>query len=81
MADFDNNKIRKINLSNNVSTFAGTGQAGIEDGNVSESKFRAPIGVDIDSLGNIFVVDRDNGRIRKIDNSGNQGQKSWKNMC
>ena len=56
---------------NQVSTFAGSGQTGSNDGIGSEAKFRRPDGSVLDASGNLYVADSDNNLIRKIDSSGN----------
>ncbi|MFY8035305.1 MAG: NHL repeat-containing protein, partial [Flexibacteraceae bacterium] len=66
VADRDNNSIRKINSSGEVSTFAGSGSAGYADGTGTSAVFTAPTGVSVDGAGNVFVVDYGNHFIRKI---------------
>ena len=45
--------------------------AGYADGDTSEAKFNAPQGIAVDSEGNVYVADRGNHCIRKIDTSTN----------
>jgi sugar lactone lactonase YvrE len=49
-----------------VTTLAGTGAAGLNDGNGSNAEFWAPWGMAMDAFGNIYVADVYNVRIRKI---------------
>ncbi len=65
VADHGNDKIRKISTDGLVSTIAGSSE-GFIDGNGSDARFRSPVGISIDYLGNLYVGDRDNHRIRKI---------------
>ncbi len=65
VADTDNHKIKKITPDGVVSTLAGT-KKGLLDGNTSIAQFDSPIGVAVDSLGNVYVADHGNHRIRKI---------------
>ncbi|SDM22574.1 IPT/TIG domain-containing protein [Kriegella aquimaris] len=53
-----------------VSTFAGSGSIGFDDGIGTAAQFRSPIGIAIDDLGNIYVADRDNYILRKITPDG-----------
>ncbi|MEQ8625571.1 MAG: T9SS type A sorting domain-containing protein [Vicingaceae bacterium] len=66
-----NNVVRKLELGNSrVSTFAGDGVAGYIDGSSDTARFDFPASVDIDDQGNIYVADRENHAIRKIDTAG-----------
>ncbi|MEE3121924.1 MAG: NHL repeat-containing protein [SAR324 cluster bacterium] len=72
VADIDNHLIRKIDSSGNVTTLAGTaGSSGSENGKGIEARFNKPSGVAVDSSGNVYVADRSNHLIRRIDLSGN----------
>ena len=53
-----------------VSTLAGSGEQGSADGPGAAAKFDRPHGVALDSAGNVYVVDMDNNRIRKISLQG-----------
>ncbi len=71
IADFGNNKVRKITPDGTVSTFAGTGVAGAQDGTALSATFYGLTGVAMDSQNNLFVADYYNNKIRKIDALGN----------
>ncbi len=66
------NTVRKINTSGNITTIAGTGFSGPlgDGGPATAATFSFPEGIAIDGAGNIFIGDVNNGRVRKIDNSG-----------
>jgi sugar lactone lactonase YvrE len=70
VADEDNHAIRKITPNGDVSTVAGTGVPGFLDGPGKTALFDSPHCVAVNSQGAVFVSDRDNHRIRKIDAQG-----------
>jgi len=65
VADQLNRRIRKIDPSGVVSTFAGTGVAGHMDRTGTDATFGAVAGMGIDASDNLYVCDDDNS-IRKI---------------
>lgn len=65
VADGLNHCIRKITPEGFVSTIAGS-TSGFNDGHGISAKFNGPFGLGIDELGNIYVADDNNNRIRKI---------------
>ena len=67
VADYANDKIRKINQAGTVSTISG-GRTGYADGSAQFAQFSFPTGVVVDADGNIIIVDRANHAIRKIQN-------------
>ncbi|HKQ08398.1 MAG TPA: gluconolaconase [Blastocatellia bacterium] len=72
IADTSNNRIRKLSADyQTVTTIAGSGAQGFKDGAASEAQFDGPIGVAIDSQGNVYVADTYNDRVRKIAVDGN----------
>ncbi len=66
VADCGNNVIRKINPRGLVSTIAGTGQQGFNDGPTGKATFNSPKGIAVDNAGNVYVADTLNHAIRKI---------------
>ena len=71
VADSGNHCIRRITLnSREVETFAGKGTLGASDVTRTEASFNNPFGLAFDSAGNLYIADRDNHRIRKINTSG-----------
>lgn len=69
IADSGNHKIRKISPEGLVTTLAGS-TMGYADGNTSEAQFNIPYDLTLDKLGNIYVADYSNMRIRKISIEG-----------
>lgn len=59
-----------VNQNTIVSTFAGS-TIGFADGAAENARFFEPYGIDVDKNGFIYVADRINHRIRKIDPAGN----------
>ncbi len=66
VADSKNNKIRKISTTGTVSTFAGSGTAGLVNDVGTAACFNHPDALTIDNAGNIYVADELNHVIRKI---------------
>jgi DNA-binding beta-propeller fold protein YncE len=67
VADTFNHRIRRIDLDGTVSTVAGDGRPGMEDGPAMEARFSSPSGVQPDpSDGSLWVADTDNHAIRRI---------------
>lgn len=71
VSDLNNNTLRRVTASGNVSTFAGTApQTGTANGVGPAARFSRPEGVVADVAGNVYVADFFNGLIRKITPAG-----------
>jgi streptogramin lyase len=57
-------------LYREVTTLAGSGTLGSTDGIATSATFNGPRGVAVDALGNVYVGDSENNKIRKIAPSG-----------
>ena len=68
VTEFFGNKIRKITPAGVVTTFAGSGASGSDDGIGTSATFSGLRGLTIDSSGNLFVCD--SNKIRKITPAG-----------
>jgi sugar lactone lactonase YvrE len=70
VSEIVNQLIRKISLNGVVSTFAGSGTTGNNNGMGIASSFNEPSGLAVDAAGNIYVADQQNNVIRKITPGG-----------
>jgi uncharacterized protein (TIGR03437 family) len=68
IADSGENRIRKVAASGTITTFAGTGAAAEsgDSGPASAASLRVPLGVAVDSAGNVYIADSANDVIRKV---------------
>jgi sugar lactone lactonase YvrE len=76
-ADHVGNRVRTIDEDGMIETFAGSGPAGLDTGSLAgdggpatKARMSEPLGVAFDSQGWLYVSDRDNARIRRIDRDG-----------
>lgn len=68
VADWGNNRIREINTSGVISTFAGNGSPGVTDNLLAiNAELSYPNDLVFDTSGNMFIADWNGDRIRKID--------------
>jgi len=72
IGDYFNNRVRKVNTSGIISTFAGNGTSGYsgDGGAASSAELDWPDGIFMDVSGNLFISDEVNVRIRKVNSSG-----------
>ena len=68
IADTHNNRVRKVDTNGIITTLVGNGSLGYSgDGNVAtNAMLDFPSSVALDNLGNLFVADLSNHRIRKV---------------
>lgn len=78
IADSGNNRIRKVDASGNMTTFAGNGALNVYgqcvydgDGPATQHALCLPQDLAFDGKGNLYIADLSNNRIRKVDSSGN----------
>ncbi|TGL09166.1 hypothetical protein EHQ43_01540 [Leptospira bouyouniensis] len=72
IGDTNNNAIRKITSAGVVTTLAGSpsGISGYVNGVSTIARFTQPIGITLDSSGNLYVSDSTNSAIRKVTSDG-----------
>ena len=72
VADRNNHRIRKIDSKGIISTVAGTGipKCCNDNGLAVEAHLHFPSDIDVDSEGNLYISDRSNNRIRKVNSDG-----------
>lgn len=71
IADYGNNRIRKV-VSGKITTISGAGIGFLGDGQpAAGGRFSGPAGIALDSSNNLYIVDLNNQRIRKIAPGGN----------
>lgn len=71
VAENTGNRVREFTIGGNITTIAGNGTANFSgDGSAaSGAKLNAPLGLSLDSSGNLYISDRGNQRIRVVENA------------
>jgi sugar lactone lactonase YvrE len=72
IADTQNSRIRKVDLSGIITTVAGSNSAGFngDGGAATSATLNEPVGVRADGAGNLFIADTSNNVVRKVDLTG-----------
>jgi len=65
VAEWNNGRIRKVSSSGIISTVAGGGTGG-DGGPATSASLDYPQGVAVDAIGNLYIADTNNDRIRKV---------------
>ncbi len=68
IADFGNQRIRKVSANGTITTVAGNGTEDFsgDSGPATSASLALPHSVAVDGAGNLFIADSDNHRIRKV---------------
>ncbi len=68
IADSTNNRIRRMTPEGIIRTVAGNGVRGYsgDGGAATEAALNYPMGVAVDAVGNLYIADTENNRIRKV---------------
>jgi uncharacterized protein (TIGR03437 family) len=72
IADEFANRIRKVDTSGNISTYAGTGVPGYNGDRIKAvaAQLSSPTALAIDASGNLYIADEGNSRVRVISSDG-----------
>ncbi len=72
IADYLNNRIRKVNAAGVISTIAGNGTPGFtgDGGPALAAEINLPNDVNLDAAGDVYIADSGNNRIREINTAG-----------
>lgn len=72
IADSENSRIRKVDAAGIITTVAGNGTPayGGDGGPATLASLRRPYDVALDATGNLFIADRDDHRVRRVDTGG-----------
>ena len=72
IADYFNNRIRKVNTAGIITTIAGNGTHGFsgDGGQATAAELYSPSDVAFDAAGNLYIADSYNNRIRIVNTSG-----------
>jgi trimeric autotransporter adhesin len=72
IGDRGSNRVRKVGPDGVITTIAGNGTNGYngDGGKATSSQLSGPVGVAVDSAGNLYISDEGNVRIRKVNSEG-----------
>lgn len=78
VADYDDNRVRKITRDGIITTLAGNGYASDpgfgafygDGGPATDAELSGPTGVAVDGAGNVYIADYNNHCVRKVDAAG-----------
>lgn len=72
IADTANSRIRRIDTRGNINTFAGNGTRGNggDGGQATSAQLFLPVGVAVDSKGNVYIADAGNASVRRVATNG-----------
>lgn len=72
VADWKNNRVRRISSGGIISTYAGNGAAayGGDGGLATAASLKKPFDLALDSAGKLYIADTENHRVRMVDADG-----------
>jgi trimeric autotransporter adhesin len=73
IADAGTQLVRQVDSSGNMTTIAGNGTAGFsgDGGPATSAMLNQPVGLALDSAGDLYIADFANARVREVNTSGN----------
>jgi sugar lactone lactonase YvrE len=68
IADYGNQRIRKVSNTGIITTVAGNGTAGYNGDNIAatSAELHTPLGVTVDAAGDLYIADAGNNRVREV---------------
>ncbi|MFD0352401.1 RICIN domain-containing protein [Streptomyces sp. NPDC127110] len=72
LSDYNNHRVRRITTDGRISTVAGNGAAGFkgDGGPAAASQLNCPREIAVDGADNLYIVDANNHRVRKVATDG-----------
>lgn len=72
IVDRENRRIRMVDADGLIATVAGTGSSGFngDRGQATQASLRAPYGITVDHVGNLYIADTFNHRVRRVSPDG-----------
>ena len=72
ITDQSNHRIRKVNTAGIISTIAGNGSDNFsgDDAAATKASLNLPVGAAVDAVGNLYIADSSNHRIRTVNSAG-----------
>ena len=72
IADHSNRRVRRVDTTGEITTVAGNGTQGDsgDGGPAPNAQLIGPYGVAVDAAGNLYIADRNNHRVRRVDPAG-----------
>ena len=72
ISDRSNNRVRVVDNKGTITTFAGNGGDGYKGdlGPATQAQLSKPFGLALDKKGNLYIADRENNRVRKVNPQG-----------
>ncbi len=70
IADEDNGRVRKVDTTGAITTFAGGGMSTSDGANATDAALNIPLGVAVDGTGNVYIAEYGGNRVRVVSPAG-----------